>query len=98
MTQASKADESVTKYSKTILCITVIVLQMLSRGNIQKSFKCDRGPIFQVANLNRNFTWFRPLEIHYQPDTTARNGSLDIENQKMKDLPQVSFDRLEKQS
>ena len=41
-------------------------------------FKCDRDPIFQVANLNRNLTQFRPLGIHYQPDLTERNGSLDM--------------------
>ena len=81
MMQVSKANESVSEYSeysKTGLCIKVKVLRMLSRGNTQKSFKCDRGPIFQVANLNRNLTWFRPSEIHYQPDLTARNGSLDM--------------------
>ena len=60
MTQASKVNESVSEQSKTRLCITVKVLQMLSRGNTQKSFKCHRGPIFQVANLNRNLTQFRP--------------------------------------
>ena len=38
----------------------------------------DRGPIFQVTNLNRNITLFRPSEIHYQPDPTAQNGSLDM--------------------
>ena len=78
MMQASKANESVSEYSKTGLCIKVKVLRMLPRGNTQKSFKCDRGPIFQVANLNRNLAWFRPSEIHYQPDPTARNGSLDM--------------------
>ena len=78
MMQASKANENVSEYSKTGLCITVKVLRMLSRGNTQKSFKCDRGPIFQVANLNRNLTWFRPLEIHYQPDPSTQNGSLDM--------------------
>ena len=78
MMQASKANESVSEYSKTGLCIKVKVLRMLSRGNTQKSFKCDRGPNLQVANLNRNLTWFRPSEIHFQPDLTARNGSLDM--------------------
>ena len=39
-------------------------------------FKCDRGPTFQVTNLNRNHTQFRPSEIHCQPDPTERNGSL----------------------
>ena len=57
---------------------TVKVLRIQSRGNTEKSFKCDRGPIFQVANLNRNLTRLSPLEIHYQPDPTARNGSLDM--------------------
>ena len=33
MIQASNANESVSEYSKTGLCITVKVLQMLSRGN-----------------------------------------------------------------
>ena len=78
MMNASKANESVYEYSKTGLCIKVKVLRMLSRENTQKSFKCDKGPIFQVANLKRNLTWFRPLEIHYQPDPTAQNGSLDM--------------------
>ena len=40
------------------------------------SFKCDRGPIFQVTNLNRNLTHFRPSEIHCQPDPTKRNCCL----------------------
>ena len=53
MMQASKVNESVSEYSKTGLCITVKVLQMWSRGNTQKSFKSDRGQIFQVENLNR---------------------------------------------
>ena len=52
MMQASKANESVSECSKTGLCITVQILRMLSRGNTQKLFKCDRGQIFQVANLN----------------------------------------------
>ena len=78
MMQASKANESVSEYSKTGLCITVKIVRMLSRGNTQKSFKCDDDPIFQVTNLNSNLTRFRPLEIHYQPDPTARNGSLDM--------------------
>ena len=71
MMQASKANENVSEYSKIGLCITVKVLRNLSRGNTQKSFKCDRGPIFQVANLNRNITLFRLTEIHCQPDRTA---------------------------
>ena len=33
---------------------------------------------FQVANLNGNLTHFRPSEIHYLRDPTARNGSLDM--------------------
>ena len=40
------------------LCITVKVLRMLARGKTCKPFKCDRGPIFQVTNLNRNLTQF----------------------------------------
>ena len=40
------------------------------------SFKFDRGPIFQVTNLNRNLTRLRPSEIHCQPDPTERNCSL----------------------
>ena len=51
-------------------------LRILSQGNTWKSFKCDRDPIFLVTNLNRNLTQFRPSEIHYQPDSTERNGSL----------------------
>ena len=51
---------------------------MLSQGNTLKPFKCDRGPFFQVANLNRNLTQFRPSEINYLRDPTAQNGSLDM--------------------
>ena len=36
------------------------------------------GPFFQVVNLNGNLTQFRPSEIHYLRDPTARNGSLDM--------------------
>ena len=39
------------------------------------SIKCDRGPIFQVTNLNRNLTQLRPSEIHCQPDPTEQNCS-----------------------
>ena len=59
MMQASKTTESVSKYSKTEIYIYISkVLRMLSRGKTQKSFKCDRSPIFQLANLNRNLTRF----------------------------------------
>ena len=51
-------------------------LRILSRGNTRKSFKFDRGPFFQVTNLNRILTQFKPSEIHCQPDTTERNDSL----------------------
>ena len=33
---------------------------------------------FRVANSNKNLTWFKPSEIHYQPDPTPRKGSLDM--------------------
>ena len=78
MMQASKANEIVSECSKTGVCITVKVLRILSRGNTRKPFKCDRGPSFQVTNLNRNLTQFRPSVIYYQPDRTEQNGSLDI--------------------
>ena len=78
MLQASKTNESTSDSLKTGLRITVKVLRILSWDNTWKSFKCDRGPIFQVANLNRNLTRFKPSEFHYQPDSTARNGSLDM--------------------
>ena len=68
MMQVSKANESVFECSKTGLCISVKVLGMLSQG---KTFKCDSGPNFQVANLNRNLTQFKPSEIHFQPSQTA---------------------------
>ena len=72
---------------------------MLSQGNTWKPFKSEGGPIFQVANLNRNLTQFRPSEIHYLRDPTAWNGSLDMwQTRNVKDLSQVRFDRLEKQS
>ena len=38
---------------------------------------------FQVANLNGNLTQFRPSEIHYLRDPTARNGSLDMGQPEM---------------
>ena len=60
-----KANESVCEYSKTMLCITVKVLLMLSLENTSKSLKCDRGPIFQVASLNRSLTQFRPSENQF---------------------------------
>ena len=50
---------------------------MLSRETHENHLNVT-GPIFQVANLNRNLTQFRPSEIHYQQDPTARNGSLDM--------------------
>ena len=78
MMQASKSNGSVSKCPKTGLCITVKVVWILTRGNSCKSFKCDRGPIIQVKNLNRNHTQFRPSEIHYPRDPTERNGSLDM--------------------
>ena len=78
MVQASIANESVSEYSKTGLCITVNVLRMLSRGNTQKSFKCHSSPFFQVANFNRNLTRFRSSEIDSQPDPTTQNGSIDM--------------------
>ena len=56
--QARKANEGGSECSKTRLCITVKVLPMLSQGNILKPFKCDRGPIFLVTNLNSNLTNF----------------------------------------
>ena len=76
--QARKTNDSASDSSKTGLCITVEVLQILSYQDTLKSFKCDRGPIFQVANLNRNLTRFKPSEIYYQPDPTARNDTLDM--------------------
>ena len=41
-----------------------------------KVILCDRDPIFLVTNLNRNLTQFSPSEIHCQPDSSERNGSL----------------------
>ena len=73
MTQASKANKSVSERLGYALSKR---LRIMSRGNTWKSFKCDRGPIFQVTNLNINLTQFRPSEIHCQPDPTERNGSL----------------------
>ena len=55
------------------------------------SFKCDSGPFFQVTNLNRNLTQFRPSEINCQPDPTGRNCSLRHVTTK------ICVDRLEKQ-
>ena len=73
--QTKNANENVSLCSNTGQCITVKVLRILSRGNTRKPFKCDRGPIFQVANLNRNLTQFKPTVIHYLRDLTALNGT-----------------------
>ena len=56
---------------------------MLSRGSTCKSFECDRGPFFQVANLNGNLTQFMTSDIHYLRDPTTRNGSLDMGQPEM---------------
>ena len=88
MMQASKANERVSECSKTGLCIKLKVYGCC-REETHKSFKCDRDPIFQVTNLNRNLTQFRPSEIHCQPDPSERNGSLR--------QPEMCFDRLEEQ-
>ena len=53
------------------------------------------GPIFQVTNLNRNLAQFRPSEIQYQPDPTARNGSLDMWQPDMWRTYHKCFDREE---
>ena len=55
------------------------------------SFTCDRGPIVQVTNLNRNLTQFRPSKIHCQSDLTGRTFSLRHVTTK------ICVDRLEKQ-
>ena len=78
MVQASKANEIVIEFSKTGLCITVKSFTDVVTRKHLKAIKCDRGPLFQVAKWNRNLTQFRPSEIHYQPDPTERNGSLDM--------------------
>ena len=43
-----------------------------------KATVTQQGPDFQVANLNRIRTKFRPSEIHFQPSPTARNGCLEM--------------------
>ena len=53
--QASKANENVSECSKTGLCITVKVLQMLSKERRESHLNVI-GSIFQVTNLNRNLT------------------------------------------
>ena len=55
------------------------------------SFKCDRGRIFQVINLNRNLTQFRPSEIYCQPDRTGQNCIFRHV------VTKICVDRLEKQ-
>ena len=46
--------------------------------------------MFQGTNLNRNLTQFRHSEIQYKPSPTARNGSLDMQQEENdKDLSQV---------
>ena len=64
-----------------------------------KPFKCDRGLIFEVSNLNRNLTQLRPKETQYQPSPMIRSDSLDMsQSENAKDLSPVCFDRLENQS
>ena len=81
--QTSTANESVSECLKIRLCITVKVLRMLPREKTWKPFKCDKGPNFQVANLNRNLTQFRPSEMHFQPSRNAQNVSLDMRQPEM---------------
>ena len=78
MKQASKTNDCMSKIFKTGLCITAKVLRILSRGKTRNPFIWDRGPIFQVAHLNRNLTQVRPSEIQYQPSLTSQNDSLDV--------------------
>ena len=53
----------------------------------RKHIKCDRGSTFQVTNLNRNLTQFRPSEIHCQLDPTGPKGSLrHVTTKNVKDL------------
>ena len=69
------------------------VVQMLSRGKTWNPFKCDRGPVFQVTNLNRNLTQFRLSEIQYRPRPSARNAT----TRNVKVISQVCFDHLANQ-
>ena len=55
MMHASKANKSVSECLTTGLCIKVKALQILSRGNTYKPFKCDRGPTFQVTNERKAY-------------------------------------------
>ena len=75
--KASNADESICEYSKTRLCIIVKVLLMLSQETHESHLNVTGVQFF------RNLTQFRSSEIHYQPDPTARNGSLDIRQPEM---------------
>ena len=43
-----------------------------------KAILMYQGSNFSGCNLNRNLTQFRPSEIHYLRDPTARNGSVDM--------------------
>ena len=70
----------------------------VTRKHIQP-FKCDRGPFFQVANLNGNLTQFRPSEIHYLRENPLHEKVVKTwDDQKCEELISSVFDRLEKQS
>ena len=54
----------------------------VTRKGLKVIYMCQ-GSNFSGYKLNRNLIQFRPSVIHYQPDLTARNGSLDIRQPEM---------------
>ena len=56
------------------------------------------GLLFQVYNLDRNLTQFRPSEFQSKTSSTAQNESLDmLQQENVKDISQMCFDHLENQ-
>ena len=70
-TQASKANESVSKCAKTGLCIGYC-----HEETHESHLNVTGVQFLLVTNLNRNLTQFMPSVIHCQPDSTEQNGSL----------------------
>ena len=74
MMQASKANESISECSKTGLCITVKVLRSCHEETHDSHLNVTRVQFFRQKSHFK----FWLSEIHFQPDPTARNGSVDM--------------------
>ena len=50
----------------------------VTRKHMKSHLNVTGVHFLQVANLKGNLKQFRPSEIHYLQDPTARNGNLDM--------------------